>query len=371
MKFPFAPLLPALATLAAARDLPAEYRIENIPATDTSVQTSLVFKTVKGVRYVVQRSHDLEAWSPDETFGAGGEIYGMSHECVVPMREFTAPSSPPPGGGTPSGPAPVNVSVRFTRCSDPGGGTVATWPSLEGSGSASVLIAQDMDDGWDSLPLYWHAAGDFSIFVWHPGATSAAPEEDPGLGFADQAFLEELEAAFPAMNTEVDQNQAVILNAPPPAPPDPNAKVFWRVVADWNVDTDGDGSPDWAEFEIAANPSHPSHALADAFDSDTDGNGVRDGAQLDTDEDGTPDTTDSVLGDELVSTPIIAVPRYALSRSPMLPRPNRRKSLSRSMIGERCSMSTAPGAAERGPRSPSKARIWPSASPLESTTATR
>lgn len=202
------PLLPVVLLSAApisgacARDLAPAYRIENLPATNDSVQTSLIFQTTAGVRYVVERSHDLVQWDPDETFGTNGEIYGMGHECAVPMREFTPPPTPPPGGDPPPPSSiAVNVSVRFARCSDPGGGTVATWPSLTGSGSASVLIAQDMDDGWDSTPLYYRDAEEYRIFVWHPVMTAAAAPAAVELDPADDDFRDVLDAAPEAFPT--------------------------------------------------------------------------------------------------------------------------------------------------------------------------
>lgn len=302
-------LLPAV----GARDLIPEYWIENLPATDTSVQTSLVFQTVKGVLYTVERSHDLDEWLPDEAFGEGGRVYGLSHECAVPMREFTPPPEPPQGGtSSGSGNTPVNVSVRFTRSSSPGGGTIATWPSLDGGGSTTVLLAEDMDDGWESLPLYWHSSGDFQIFILNSGSSSPAPQGSSEFGFEDQRFLEALETEFATINQQVNQNQIVASNAPPPAVPDPSGRVFWRIKADWNLDTDADGSPDWAEFEMYDDPNHPSHPLGEPFNGDVDGNGVADGQQIDYDKDQVPDVLDQLLESDLVSVFTNPSPRYAL-----------------------------------------------------------
>ena len=76
---------------SVASGLLPERWIENIAATDGSVQQSLVFRTTRGVGYRVESSGDLVNWVHEE------EIYGMGHEFVVPMRQFTPPPPLPPG----------------------------------------------------------------------------------------------------------------------------------------------------------------------------------------------------------------------------------------------------------------------------------
>lgn len=101
-----------LTAVASSRDLLPEYWLENIGAADGSVQECLVFRTVKGVLYTVEKSADLETWEPDESFAAKGEVYGLSQECVVSLRQF----SPAPSGGPPvSGPPKINVSLSPGR----------------------------------------------------------------------------------------------------------------------------------------------------------------------------------------------------------------------------------------------------------------
>ncbi len=78
------------------------------------------------------------------------------------------------------------------------------------------------------------------------------------------------------------------------------------------MDTDSDGSPDFAEFEMQADPNHPFFALADAFNADVDNNGVADGVQLDLDGDQTPDAVDIAAGDPIVTYVKEPEPRYAI-----------------------------------------------------------
>jgi hypothetical protein len=70
---------------AVASDLLPDRWVENVAATDGSVQQSLVFRTVAGVNYRVESSGDLTTWVQEEV------MYGMGHELVIPMRQFTPP----------------------------------------------------------------------------------------------------------------------------------------------------------------------------------------------------------------------------------------------------------------------------------------
>ncbi len=116
------------------------------------------------------------------------------------------------------------------------------------------------------------------------------------------------------MNLEVATSVARSRNAPPPAPPDPDALRFWRIKVDAGIDTDSDGTYDWVEFQMAANGTGGMIAgvTGDAFNADTNLDGIPDGLQIDSDEDGTPDATDISPSDNTASFPIGPVPRYAL-----------------------------------------------------------
>lgn len=84
------PLLAATATISSsvARDLVPEYWLEDLTATDGSIQKCLVFRTVAGVDYQVEASNDLLEWNDDS------ELYGLGHEFALPVHEMTPP--PPP-----------------------------------------------------------------------------------------------------------------------------------------------------------------------------------------------------------------------------------------------------------------------------------
>lgn len=299
------------ASLGAARDLLPERWIENLAAADGSIQQSLSFLTVAGVGYRVEISGDLVSWTIDD------EIHGLGHVAAIPMRQFTAPT-PVQGSGSP---VPIirplaTPSLVLRPSSEPDGGTIVSWKSLDHGGPVVHRIAIDLIPEWNRHPLFSHRCNDYYFFLFVPGRAIAPPSQPAVLGVRDSAMIQQLEANLPTMNQMVAASVAFARTVPRTAPVQPGPKKFWRIVADWSVDTDLDGSPDWAEFEVAADPSHPSYGLADAFDADVDGNQIADGVQLDNDRDGTSDDQDIALGDPSVTEAITSEARYALFAIP-------------------------------------------------------
>ena len=129
---------------------------------------------------------------------------------------------------------------------------MVSWASLDHGGPMVVRIAGEMATEWFQIPLYAEQFGDFYLFVWHPSTIVSPPAEDSILGAKDSAMLAVLEASLPTMNSQVTTSVAAVRNAPAPTPADPDSKRSWRIFVDADIDTDMDGSPDWAEFEIAA-----------------------------------------------------------------------------------------------------------------------
>jgi hypothetical protein len=145
----------ATAFSASARDYVPEYRIENVPSIDGSVQQSLVFRTVAGVNYRVETSENLSNWSQVD------EIYGMGHEYVVPIRQFIAPPPLPPGT-TPIvlPPRPEAApTLMMRRSNGPEGGTVVGWKSLDDGGPMEILIEGGLHEDWATVPLFSHRYG--------------------------------------------------------------------------------------------------------------------------------------------------------------------------------------------------------------------
>ena len=303
----FIALLLSAALLAAQEPGTAPaWWFENVPAGDASIQSSLVFRTIPGVQYTVETSHDLTTWTELDA------IYGMGHEFVTPMRQFTAPPPLPPGTPPPT-PWPPHriVSLRMTRSSATAGGTVVSWISLDDQTARMMLLPDSLHTGWAWLPYFSERYGAYYFFVGHPLAAIPPPLENPELGPLDAAMIATLQANLADMNQRVADSIARSRNSPPPAPPDPLSKKFWRIKADWGLDSDADGSPDWLEFATAAaNPAGVAGLRADAFDADTDHNAVLDGSQLDSDNDSTCDAQDIKPTEKAIAFIRVPLPRY-------------------------------------------------------------
>ncbi len=300
----------------AARDILPQYWIENIPAADGSIQQSLVFQTVAGVQYLVESSNNLTAWNVEE------EIYGMGHQFVVAIRQFTPP--PPPLPGNPPAvlpPRPVAApTLIFQPASGTEGGTVVIWKSLDNAGPMTFLVEEDLHEDWSESPLFSKRYGNYYFFIWHRNQAVAPPVANPPLGTRDTAMIAQLATSFADMNEIVAESAAIIRNTPwTPLVQTPGAAKFFRIHADWGIDTDWDGSFDWMEFEVAEDSTHPSYGLANGFNSDQDANGVADGAQADFDKDLVPDSVDAAPADGLFDFPKLAIPRHALFQLPAVP----------------------------------------------------
>lgn len=191
---------------------------------------------------------------------------------------------------------------------------MVSWSSLDHGGPVVVRVAADMVPGWNQIPLFSNRFEGYYFFIWHPWQGVAPPAANSILGPNDTAMLAVLEASLPAMNQQVADSMVRARNAPLPGPDLPGSKRFWRVKVDPDVDTDSDGSPDWAEFEIVARGTGMlvPGVTGDPFNPDTNGDGIPDGEQLDADGDGTPDAKDADASDNTAYFPLGPVPRYAM-----------------------------------------------------------
>ncbi|MBB5351239.1 hypothetical protein HNR46_001473 [Haloferula luteola] len=294
---------------AASAPLPF-FEWRSMLATDGSVQTSLVFRSTPGVLYRFEVSQDLQTWT---TFGT--PIYGLGHEHALALLETSPAPSTPPNPSWAEGWAATPVSLQLQ--SGESGGWVATWRWLEDERLLSRSGEGDLDPAWQSVPLFSRSGQGFAFYLFHPGGTASAPsvEMEP-LSGADEEFWEALADAMPSMNEEVALVPVESALAPPPAPPDPEARRFVRMRLDPELDSDGDGVFDADEFAMAADPQHPDSDLADPFSADRDGNGEPDGWSLDTDGDGIPDIEDSNRHDPQIHWRSTSAPRFAIFQLP-------------------------------------------------------
>ncbi len=161
-----------------AHDFRPGSHFENIPAADASVLQCYVFQTTAGVSYQVEVSNDMQHWTTTD------RVYGLGHEYVVTMREFTPAPPPEPGvpPPTPTSDPAKSVSIRMQPSTGEAGGTVVAWPSLDNGSAVVVKIHGVMDAGWSSVPLYANRFGDYDFFVWHPDLATTPPLVNPVLG---------------------------------------------------------------------------------------------------------------------------------------------------------------------------------------------
>lgn len=279
---------------------------QEITATDGSTQHSVVFTTVPGVEYTFFHSHDLVEWTEI------GKTYGLGHEFAAAMFE-TAPAPPPPDPENPPAtpPAFTHASVTIQPSSGAAGGTVVSWASLDHGNAVNTLIPGNMAAAWQTVPLFAAAHGNHHFFIIHTTGDAAPPVENPQLDDMDAAMIADLEAGWAGFNTAVATSAETARDTPPP-PPALDARGFWRIKADWSLDSDNDGSPDHLEFALAAQAPGADGLAGNPFNADTNNDGIPDGEQLDSDGDGIPDAQDIAPGDGGVAYSIVPLPRYAM-----------------------------------------------------------
>lgn len=303
-------LLASFLPICAAPDNPLipDTWFQEIIATDESTQQCVIFTTVPGVEYTFYHSNALEEWTEI------GKTYGLGQQFSAAMRE-TAPAPPPPDPENPPPPsAPLeSASITIQASSGAAGGTVVSWASLDHGNATRHLITGNMASAWDTVPMFAEKHGTHQFFISHPSGSTVPPTEANLLEAKDAAMIADLESAWSTFNTAVATTLEIARNTPPPPPPSIDSKGFWRIKADWSLDSDNDGILDHAEFSFAAANTAGTNGLAgNAFNADTDNNGVPDGEQLDTDGDGRLDAFDIAKNNPLIAFEIIATPRYAM-----------------------------------------------------------
>jgi len=90
------------------------------------------------------------------------------------------------------------------------------------------------------------------------------------LGALDTAMIADFSSNFATINQSVINNAAASQLAPPPLPPDPSSKVFFRLAVNAKLDSEFDGIPDVLEYQ---------NGNSSSFSHDSDGDGFSDGAE--------------------------------------------------------------------------------------------
>jgi hypothetical protein len=280
---------------------------------DGSSATAWTLLTVPGVEYTIQTSDDLVTWTDSNV------IYGLGHEVVTPMFYTEAPLQPV-GPPPPAQPRKKYVSLLMRPCLT--GGIVVSWKSMvDNSFKVMHLPSLTLVPEWQTQILYCEPFGEFYMWVSHPRVAQAAPASNSQIasGSSDEDFINGFIEFFPTMNQQVIDHAALAAMAPPPPPSPPGGKKFWRTIANWSLDSDLDGSPDWIELQnLLQGGANSSLATADPANSDTNNDGVSDGKQQDFDNDTIPDAEDACPYDPVINWKSTRPTRYALFDVPLV-----------------------------------------------------
>lgn len=217
--------------------------VENFTHEDQSVSRVLVFSTVPGVSYTVETSHDLQQWTKDQTF------YGLGQDIAISMIQTAAAPNPPPSA-PPGTPVPVPMSfVSLLMRPASTGGLILSWRSLDHQETVEHHCASlTLGAEWNESVLYMNHFGSYHFSISHP-LQQAVPKANATLATKDAAMVAAFEAHFEAMSQEVEDSvERSRLNPVVATPADPMSRKFYRIVADWGLDSDHDLSPDWLEF---------------------------------------------------------------------------------------------------------------------------
>lgn len=302
-------------SLAHSQDSAPQTWFENLPADNQSILRCYTLRTIPGVRYQVESSQNLVDWHQETA------LYGLGQDYTVPMHAISS------GGATAtSGNAITNVSLMVRPSATNSGDLVISWPSLENEAPITQLVPNASAIGWNQLPLFSWPQGTYQFFIRFETSPATPPANAPTLGSEDTAMVAAFQAAIPSINEAIGNSTALSRNTPLASSAATDEKKFWRIRYDWTSDLDRDGTPDWAEFERLAEGNTGS--IGDnAYDADSNGDGIKDGQQTDTDGDGTSDADDIALTDITASFEKHAQPLYALfpinnaSPDPIYPSP--------------------------------------------------
>lgn len=294
------------------------YWVENFTHEDQSTSRVLVFQSTPGVSYTVETSHDLSQWTKGQTF------YGLGQEIAIPMIQMAAPPVSSPPSGNPS-PHVVSKIVSLVLRPTANNGIVINWHSLDNQLPVEYHCSNlTMDEAWDGNLYYMKQYGAHYFCISHPAAT-AVPKVNATLAPLDAAMVASFEANFTTINTEVAAAvDRARLNPITPAPFDPNSRKFFRIVADWGLDSDADLSADWLEFMgmmgvngmqgsttvIDAN-GNPYEVVSNPFGDNVTPEGLPAGKVADHDNDGVADVEDVDPSNALLNWQREAI-RYAL-----------------------------------------------------------
>jgi len=257
---------------AQATSWPTDWSFETLESSSSEWWNSLRIGTVPGVLYHLQESEFLAAdsWTTVES------TYGTGAEWICPLFQDTPPSTEPIANSPiiPATPTDSShlVSIIIEKTSE--GEALISWRSLDdGRPKRIVLLGVTLNPVWDELDSFYLQSHGSFLFTLSPrlGTPLVFSEPIPVLGLLDTAMVADFTAALPEITTNIS-NGTTAASAQFERPPDAGAgtRKFFRVAADWSLDSDGDGRYDWQEIVFDGN---------NPYASDSDGNGIPDVAQ--------------------------------------------------------------------------------------------
>jgi hypothetical protein len=246
----------------------------------------------------VESSDDLLTWT-----SYGQPYYGLGQQVVIPMVEKSPASTPDPDPGDPGDPPSAPAIISLVMSPAPGGGFSLSFISSSTGAPVRYPFGNlTLSPEWAQIPFYVSdAASGYSFVIFISSQPQPLPSVPADLSASDQAALAVFTANFSAFDTEVHthvQRTSSVVSIPATGSGD---RRFFHIVANADLDSDYDGTPDWIEFAALSAPTPPGEPPADPFNNDTNGDGVVDGAQRDSDHDGTVDSLDVSQTDRLLS----------------------------------------------------------------------
>lgn len=250
-----------------AETWPTQWSFECLENSSSEWWQSLRVQTVPGVLYHLQQSETLAdgSWTTVET------TYGSGEEWICPLMQGAAPVTPPPVNQPviPAVPAnPIRLAYLIMERTDTGG-TLVSWCSLDDhTAKRMVLPGVTLDPVWEEFESSYMNQHGNHYFALSPNLHRPVSFSGAGitLGTLDSAMIADFTASLPAITANITNsvaNAALYSHQPAPA----GARKFYRIAADWSLDSDGDGRLDWQELVLDGN---------NPFSADSDGDGIND-----------------------------------------------------------------------------------------------
>jgi hypothetical protein len=267
-------LFQILSVHAQSTSWPTDWSCEPLQDTSGEWWESLRIGTVPGVLYHLQESESLSegTWTILET------SYGTGTEWICPLFPGKAPAvAPPPDQSAPpvipaatvSGYTNAFLTIENTTT----GGVLISWNSLDDdTPKRMVLPSITLDPVWyefDSSYLLPHGSYFFGLSP-RLGTPLDFSGPVPSLGPLDSDMVADFIAALPEITANISNSVASAAASFGQRPEASGDRKFFRVAADWSVDSDGDGRFDWQEIVFDGN---------NPFAADSDGDGNPDVAQ--------------------------------------------------------------------------------------------